>query len=929
VRAASVQLDGAPCRFCQACERMQPLAAFCGDRRACTASLASHAARRRRAARADAAAAGALPLPLLGGEGVDDMSEDGADVALAWLEEFVPPAADAHSRVNALAASSLSPPPPLLLPLSRCVAAAHLCVKLPHDAPRALPAGGLRAAAARAFFRTPPPSASHSAAADASALLSLEASIHPGCTLLLLHAVLDAHQDGGADAAAEVNAHDALSAMLRDTGEGGAFLRAPGREVRVTDAAGRVAVARSGAIAATTAAEEEDVADADAGWLRVSPLAALATQHTPVTLPRAAAAAAGGLACSLHGQWLTVQPPASASASASSGVLGTLPPCGAEGAALLYRLKSDSGAIAPGGRPAVLLLTCDAAIVAEVARTEAQLFEAESRSGDSAESAQARARVQATLLALGHALRPGGCAPALGAHAAAGALAHGWRAAAQRVLASHAHHAPAALLLPGGVSLLHLAAQSGDGDAVALLLSCGGDAYAFGCPFAGSRDASSSLGAATPLHAAAAARSHAAVAALLAACPARAAVAWCASRDAAHGGATPSALVRDADAAAATPPDEALLALDVALRARVAAGTRCARAAQEALGGALGIFLPAEQAAHGPALLAQPPFRASLLRRGASEDALAIAAALFQHAAEACDASDDENDEEPEDEEADVQEQQQQQLHAVAVAPAPTQPARHASFLVERAAAGPSALASASASASASAGELAAFADDAAEASRPFVLLGVLLLLLIDFLWQRRHVRTPFTNAELATRAAHLTRDDLWRLYWHARTWTCPPASLALLVLGFAPATRRFYIRHNSLILGIQWALHFLFNHVLMERHIRAFFDVPTDMQLPCWSTQAHLMFTACSALLPMRATPLCALLVARACMSALGGRLQCWPMGGACAGGWVTQTEANAALTAVLVFALRANERRALRAWRAANAARVKGKCE
>jgi hypothetical protein len=89
-----------------------------------------------------------------------------------------------------------------------------------------------------------------------------------------------------------------------------------------------------------------------------------------------------------------------------------------EGAALLHR--SDAAGSLDAGPLRVLLLTCDAAIAAEMQASCASV-------------AGTTAALEADVYALGLALRPG-CPPAAAARAAAAALVRGWRAAARRVL---------------------------------------------------------------------------------------------------------------------------------------------------------------------------------------------------------------------------------------------------------------------------------------------------------------------------------------------------------------------------------------------------------------------------------------------------------------------------------------------------------------
>jgi hypothetical protein len=572
------------------------------------------------------------------------------------------------------------------------VALSTATLKLLHDAPTALPRSGLRPAVARAF----------SAAPRARPLLALEATAQPGCTLLTVYAVTDAPPgaDADADAGADAGAADvpmtpdavptpmcaraapwgaasALRAMLSEPGAAGAFLRSR-RHVRLTDDRGDTAAAAQGQIllpAQPEAADAPSMARARVARLpAASPLAALCTAPVALTWHSADVEMPAGCAdhaparvrCVLHGQLLrfadgaptaALRPGRGATALRASG--------GVEGAGLLCLeddARSASGAAPMGTTPPyrVLLLCRDAAIVAEIARTEAAL-----PAGDDV----ARTRVEAALLALGHALRPG-CSPALGARAAAAAIAHGWRAAAARVLSSlaigtlEADKAAAAhasgdgyggddddavdaadeaarepFLLPGGVSLLHCAAACGSGWGVRAVLRAGGVRALFGAPHVRCRTAA----AATPLHAAAAATAARledaealdALAALTE--PPAGAVAWLGAR-CGGAGATPSEVAfRAAAAAAASAAASApLRALDGALRRRVAGGAAAAASAVEVLSSEFAIFLPGEQAAFGPALLraraAAPPLA------GHAPEARAIADALFRAAAASFDA---------------------------------------------------------------------------------------------------------------------------------------------------------------------------------------------------------------------------------------------------------------------------------------------------
>jgi hypothetical protein len=679
--------------------------------------------------------------------------------------------------------------------------------------------------------------------------------------------------------------------------------------VRVTDGVGRVAVARGGVVASADAGAGTD-ADAARPSRRLpslSPLAALSTAPTPLSLPIAADAplpeALDGcvLRATLHGQHLCIDDARPLLSSLlplhahTHALLGVLRPCGAEGAVLLHAADASTGERLVGVSPCVMLLTRSPAIMNEVSATEAMLLEAEREDATSSSPGDMRARVQSALLALGHALRPG-CAPALAARAAAAALSLGWRTAAARVLAAHAHHAAAELLLPHGVTLLHIAAQTGQEWAVKLVLAAGGDACTFGAPHSRCHTAA----AATPLHVAAAAADAAAtVATALTAHNASAVVAWCTAR--CGRGHTPSDVAR----AYGVPT---LLSLDAALTARTRAGARTCAAACDSLQSVHGVFAPPEQAALGVALLAQPSFTAASASAGGSgADARAVASAMFRavavrlgvdvvhnegvfHAAVSAMSS----------------------SHASPLLPLPLLPR-------------PLGLRDADADADA------AFDVHEAASNVRAVLCfcGLVVAYTLTTHYKRIEFRArgTFTRDQLAARG-ELSVDEMLRTMFWSTSWACQPAVVALAALLLAPArspARAFYIRHHTCILSLFYASNFILNEVLIEVYFRHVLRLPlTACRWPAWNTQAHVMITLTGALLPMRARPLCALMCVRAAMSHVGPRYGCWPEGAPMdgPGGWATQGLLNSTMTAVTCAGLLAHERRSMARWRASRAA-------
>ena len=566
------------------------------------------------------------------GEGDDDlmtwlMALEGAQEPAITTFPHVPPReAPVAASLDFAALAYAEAVPPLALQ--------QLSLKLPVG-PQQLPAEGLRAALFRAMLV---PS------------LALEAALRPGCVLLTATALLGA-------AAPPHSCSDALeAAMAEPTCAAAAFLRGCEGTVRLRGCGdGCEACATGGVVAkagkATSAAAALPPLAALAVALPASPAPLL-----PLTwqgLPPAADGAAV-LRCSLHGVSLrfacgALEVPLH---DATSHALRL--PCAStrEGAALLHR--SDAAGALDAGPPRVLLLTCDAQIAAEVQAAYASL---------ASTTAAALAALEADVYALGLALRPS-CPPAAAARAAAAALARGWRAAARRLLRSLAAGGarPEDMLLPGGVTLLHVAASTGAAWAVRAVLDAPAGAAAAAGAWAHlawllrgpQRDAAWLLGSplqrcgtdanATPMHAASAALALAvstsgpgpavddALAALeaLAVSPEGAAAWLGVARGAEAGGATPALLALGtlADAAASSPAATRLRALDAAARRRVAAGARVAAAACDELR-SRGVFQPGELGAFAPAMLA------AMDTAAVEADAVAVAAALLRCAADA------------------------------------------------------------------------------------------------------------------------------------------------------------------------------------------------------------------------------------------------------------------------------------------------------
>jgi hypothetical protein len=609
-------VDGVVQRLCQKCNALHEVAAFTSGKRACTSKLAAHNARRRElyskgrtplrgvAAPGEHAGAPGSGGMAPSGDGGNSTSlndffvpEDEEMAALLGLLDVGcdPHAAeddDAHTPSPSGASAHAVPPlPPAPFPRG-VVVWVKLHAATPWEVPWG-PADGTDGHGASAGLRS-------AAAAVLGEPVAFTGYISPGCVLLTLEALcLVSHAEPLPDADHASSA--ALAALLRTGGPLGAFLRR--EHVR-----GKLSVTASAG---------------DAGAAAMTPLtprAALCT--TPVDVRRASpsGAAPPSLRCRFHGQFVQLRD----AVGAGERPLAALPAVGEEGA-LSFDVAAApfaAGGAAWAATSRVLLLTRDAAVVAEVAATEAALLR-------EAPGAPCCADVDDALLALGHAMRPG-CAPELAAAAVAAAMRLGWPSAAKRALATlsaavasaHAAHADdgddapaqvAVATLPGGVTLLHEAAASGRPELIAEVLAAGGAAGALGT----AATAAHCAGGATPLHVAAALADADAAIAVIAALTvgADAIVAWATAR-LAGSGATPGAV--------AAARGRALGALSARLTARAAAGRAAAAAARAAVECVHGVFLPVQRAELAAALLQ----RAAAARALAHDDATVGAACL-------------------------------------------------------------------------------------------------------------------------------------------------------------------------------------------------------------------------------------------------------------------------------------------------------------
>jgi hypothetical protein len=956
-----VELDGALQRFCQKCCKWQLLEAFDGDARTCAAQLDAArrrrtvAARRRRAAAAAPAAvapaaaaprrARAAPLQpphaAAGAAAGSCASSAAADDALdahaandleAWfsgdvgglmdvlLEEEeqlrASGAGDTASAARAAFAAAVAggPVAPLssrgVAPtatqagsrggsLSRVSTSVKLYDTLPDDLPPSLQPdffGWLSD-----YFRP-----DNGATTPSSAPAALCGVIQPGCTLLTVDALVPSASARAAGAAGAGAARALATCLL--TGADAAFWRARAFDVRVAGDPGGVAVAPGGALRELRAEPRSTAADAADALPTLPPLrpaAQLSTCHGALRSD-APAAVSGQLRARLHGQLLCGMPGARAGAPLEL----TLPPTHAAGCLLL-----DLEPPALHAPPRAALLCADAAICAEVCALDG-------RGADALLAATGESRDD-VLYCLGAALRRGASRRVVLA-AAAGALCRGWAATAARLLAELPHAAPdveagalddaedgdtddgdgiapgpAAAAPPAAVSgtaaegdttLLHVAVSCGSPRMVQLVLNAataGGAAVdadadaddvedaasaasAIGTPL--SRSASG--GALTPLHVAAQ---------RLAAAPPGSA----AARDAAQ----VALLLTHASG-------EAALAWfsDPALAAGVAGATPAA------LAGAAGAALTARLAAHVRRVAAAA---ATARARAAADPSAAAAAAL---AAE---------------------------LRRLLRSPPPMPPSAPS-----RCAAAAAALLRPLVSLRTALGyddplERAAFEAHAAAAS--VKSMQAFLVLVISYLVATKMARAAFLPYPPLSReyllehciggTRQLVLADFRQTYYReTNAWLRTPTTAAMcaLTLPFA-RIRALYVRRHTALLGMFWVIQFVVCQIYLERLVRSLYDLPAPMVWGCGGNMLQLKVTVLCALVPMRAAPLCALLLARAMLPFIAPYGRIWFVMGPCADGWLPAAPTNAALTAALCALVVWNERRTLRSfrkWRAAEAA-------
>jgi hypothetical protein len=435
-----------PQRLCQKCKRLHPLAAFTGDKCCCDATLAALRQQRRAAGAADAvppgagstAAADAPDAPAAGSPAAEWLE----DAFAAFMDELLP-SGGGSVQPDGAGSDTGRPPPPLPLPpppQPACAAAAwpwelpwraSAVLKLPAVASPVvtLARTGLRAEAL--------PTGGAAGGAPAQLL----AAVRPGCTLLSLdalllvplavpprapHGVASSWLAPGAGGAAA-----ALTALLAAAPRLAAQARLPGgvrlelpcsAAVAFADAdAGPGAPAR---VVAAAAAAPHSAAAAAQQPPRLHPRALLSTRAGELLLE-------GAPPCEgcvrvwlrVNGQYLAAS--ATAAAAANGALRVALPTTGVSGAAVL---ELDGGG---GTGCAVLLLTADAKVAAEVA------------AGGGAMSA---AEVERAVWGVGCALAlvqahvargtPRGARAAIAAAGAAAAIRCGWTHALRACLAA-------------------------------------------------------------------------------------------------------------------------------------------------------------------------------------------------------------------------------------------------------------------------------------------------------------------------------------------------------------------------------------------------------------------------------------------------------------------------------------------------------------
>jgi hypothetical protein len=981
-----VELDGALQRFCQKCSKWQPLAAFEGEARTCAAQLEAArrrrtvAARRRRAAAAAAAPVAVAPpaaaarrarakppaAPPAAAAGssaaaagpasasVDDAHALEAYDLEAWLSGEAgglmdsllddqlsgaddEAAAAAAARAAFAAAVARGP----IAPLSSCGdtstvdAHAHAhggsrgslshvsaSVKLYDTAPHELPSSMLPDFGRwlSDYFRT-------DTDATSAAPPALCGVIQPGCTLLTVDALVPsscaaARGAGGAGASgAGAGAAHALAACLL-SGADAPFWRAQAFDVRVAGQTGGVAVQRGGALRALPDAARS--AGADMAALPLLRPAALLSTRRGALRSDAPAATSGPLRVRLHGQLLRDLPDAIAGARLSL----TLPPTHADGCLLLdidagadADADADADAHPPAGAaapPRAALLCADAAIVAEVCTLDG-------RGADALLAATSESRDD-VLYGLGAALRRGARRHVIAA-AAAGAMRRGWAATAARLLAAlldaaedseaddddpdvdaddidiapvpaapPARRAPAdaiAAAAPGDATLLHVAVASGRPRMVQLVLNAAAaagaladaddadDAEAHAGGFAA---AASALGTPLSRGAAGAALTPLHVAAMrLAAAPSGSA----AARDAA---AVASLLVHASGEAA------------LAWFSDPAPAAAAAGATSAALAGATGAPLTARLCVH--------------VRRVAA----AMAAARARAAADPSSSSS-----------VSLAAELRRLLRAPPPAPPPSRRAAAAAALRRPLTSLRSALGYDDPS------ERAAFEAHAAAAS--VKSMQAFLVLVLSYLVATKMARDAFLPYPRLSReyllehcvggTRQLVLEDFRQTYYReTNAWLRAPTTAAMCALTLPVARiRALYVRRHTALLGTFWVIQFVVCQVYLERLVRSLYDLPTPLVWGCGGNLLQLKVTVLCALVPMRAAPLCALLIARAGLPFIAPYGRIWFLMGPCADGWLPAAPTNAALTLALCSLVVWNERRTLRSfreWRAGEAART-----
>ena len=223
--------------------------------------------------------------------------------------------------------------------------------------------------------------------------------------------------------------------------------------------------------------------------------------------------------------------------------------------------------------------------------------------------------------------------------------------------------------------------------------------------------------------------------------------------------------------------------------------------------------------------------------------------------------------------------------------------------------------------------ERADFEAHAAAAS--ITSMQAFLMLVLSYLYATTMARNAFLKHPPLSReyllehciggTRRLVLEDFRQTYYReTNAWLRGPTTAVMCALTLPIGRiRALYVRHHTVLLGVFWVIQFVVCQIYLEKLVQSLYDLPAPLVWGCGGNLLQLKVTVLCALVPMRAAPLCTLMILRSMLPFIAPHTGIWFVMGSCSNGWLPAAPTNAALTLLLCSLVVWNERRTLRSFR------------